>query len=139
MVQNQPLWEALSRDHHLKLKEAIRRLRPERNGILLISQLPPEVLAKIFQFVADDESRESKPLNVSHHWREVASSTPILWRVIPLAFPDCSTAMLERSMTNLVLYAGPGLKSTPIIQLALSHMVRVCDHHIYVLQRISNS
>ena len=44
-----------------------------------------------------------------------ALSIPIIWRVIPLAFPDCSTVMLERlKMTDLVLYVGPGLKSTPI-------------------------
>jgi len=104
--------------------------------------LPPEILARIFQFVAHDESGESKPLkrisfsHVSHHWREVASSTPILWHVIPLALSDCSTIMLERSkMADLVLYAGPGLKSTRIIQLALSHMVRVCEITIYMCHR----
>jgi len=65
-----------------------------------------------------------------------ALSTSIIWRVIPLAFLDCSTAMLERSkMADLVLYAGPGLKSTPIIQLALSHMVRVCEITIYMCHR----
>ena len=142
MLQNQPLQDAIRviDEEILKLNESTRRLRSERNDIVPISQLPPELLARIFQFVADDESREPKPLerinfsHVSHHWRDVALGTPTLWRIISLGFPDCLPDMLQRSkMADLILYAGPSLKSpkyTQTIQLALSHMERVCEINI---------
>ena len=139
MVQNQPLQDAIRAidQEILRLKETIRRLRSERNGIVPISQLPPELLARIFQFIADNEIHESNPMErinfsyVSHHWRDVALNTSNLWRVISLGFPNCSTVMLQRSkMADLILYAGGDLetsKHTQIIQLALSHIERVCE------------
>ena len=142
MVQNQLLQGAIA-------KEVTRPLRSEKNGLVPISQLPPELLARIFQFVADDKSRESEPLkritfsHVSYHWRDVALSTPSLWRVISLGFPDCLTVMLQRSkMADLILYAGPGLKTsnyTQIFQLTLSHMERVCEITICFCRRGSQA
>ena len=111
-------------------------LRSERNEIVPVSQLPPELPARICQFIADDESCETKPLDriifshVSHHWRDVALNTPSHWRVISLELLDFSAVMLQRSkMADLVLY-GRVLKTpkyTQIFQLALSHMERVCE------------
>ena len=67
-------------------ERAVIRLRRTRNSLLNVSQLPPELLGKIFHcnitpkgdFDGLDDGSHNFLL-VCHHWFEVASRTPDLW------------------------------------------------------------
>ena len=80
------------------------------NCSLLINQLPDELLVSIFAHVADATSAKdsyfyldrnypttkwTKVIKVCRHWRDVAYSSPVLWRAILMR----STAYTQRALT----------------------------------------
>jgi len=77
----------LALDEQIREHEtAIARLKRSRNSLLNVSKLPPEVLGNIFRWnvtlKGDFDGLEEQSHNfllISHHWFEVASSTPELW------------------------------------------------------------
>lgn len=96
----------------LKLEDSIRVLRSRRNVLVPISQLPPEILSKIFADCVA-ECREStnslewiRVTHVSHHWRTVAFDCPSLWGNPVFTRPKWTEEMLRHSnMTSLVVKA----------------------------------
>ncbi|EIW80254.1 hypothetical protein CONPUDRAFT_144420 [Coniophora puteana RWD-64-598 SS2] len=63
--------------------DAIQQLHTERNALLPICCLPPEVLAEIYTYVIPTIRHVPRDLltitHVCHHWREVALAHPHLW------------------------------------------------------------
>jgi len=87
-------------------QECIRGLNEERNKLMPISRVPPEILANVFSFVVAGHTRTLEedfpfPLyyftHVSRSWRSVGLTTPQLWRVIMPVGGRFSIALLERS------------------------------------------
>ncbi|PBK72396.1 hypothetical protein ARMSODRAFT_1002507 [Armillaria solidipes] len=95
----------------LQHEEAVRQLKSRRNTLAPISQLPPEMLSRIFLFVSyPRESYKSLLwINVSHvsqHWRAVALGFPALWSSPPFMVPTWAHEMLKRSkMAPLTIVA----------------------------------
>ena len=123
---------------NLELKKAIRKLNTERNAIAPISQLPPELLAKIFQFITDDEGLRKTYRHwvafshASQVWREVALSTPNLWRVLTFRSTEWTSVMFERSKAvDLIIRSDICHPNTPerrqLVQLALSQVGRITE------------
>ncbi|KAK0188990.1 hypothetical protein F5146DRAFT_690294 [Armillaria mellea] len=92
--------------HH---EEAVRQLKSRRNTLAPISQLPPEMLSRIFLFVSYPRERPLLWINVSHvsqHWRAVALGFPALWSSPPFMSPTWAHEMLKRSkMAPLTIVA----------------------------------
>ncbi|KAK0238938.1 hypothetical protein EDD85DRAFT_1002232 [Armillaria nabsnona] len=96
----------------LQHEEAVRQLKSRRNTLAPISQLPPEMLSRIFLFVSCPRESSYKSLlwiNVSHvsqHWRDVALGFPALWSSPPFMNPTWAHEMLKRSkMAPLTIVA----------------------------------
>ncbi|KAI0311706.1 hypothetical protein OF83DRAFT_1087511 [Amylostereum chailletii] len=83
------------------LKTAMRRVLPQRNALVPIARLPPEVLALVFKVLSIDcppaGNSYSIPfqklgwINVSHvsqRWRRVALENPSLWSGLVLTLGD---------------------------------------------------
>ena len=91
------------------LHESIRILNSQRNGHLLISALPVEILTKIFLLHQENTRRYAvrglEPLDwigrithVSRRWRKIALDFSSLWIRIPFYHPKWATEMISRSL-----------------------------------------
>ena len=90
-------------------RKCLRQLLLQRNELVPVSKLPPEILARIFSFVSARRTRSSPIFpcynftHVSYSWRSVALNTPNLWAVLPQG-RRWRREMLERSKgTGLVV------------------------------------
>ncbi|KAG1873203.1 hypothetical protein F4604DRAFT_778960 [Suillus subluteus] len=93
----------------ITLVESIRVLRSRQNALTYTCLLPPEILAAIFIYIAEEQSCYSgtpshcgAPLflavtHVCQHWRKVALECATLWTSINCASAPWVTIMLERS------------------------------------------
>ena len=97
------------------LRESIRMLNCQRNGLLPISKLPVEMLTKIFllhqQNTTDRYTIQKLDwigiTHVSRQWREIALNFSGLWIHIPFKHPKWATEMIARSR-----HACPIVKAT---------------------------
>ncbi|KAG1739492.1 uncharacterized protein EDB91DRAFT_1202856 [Suillus paluster] len=125
------------------LLESVRVLRSRRNDLARISCLPPEILATVFKYIADEEVLKSYPghtpentprycapacLIVTHvcrHWRQVALDFPALWASINCASARWLPMMLERSKNDalVVTYSAQALQ--PCLEQVLSQLPRI--------------
>lgn len=84
---------------------AIQVLRYQRNCLVPISLLPPEILSRIFSLVKSslaysyDALAWIKVTHVSTHWRSVGISSPTLWDTPPPGNGPWVEEMLKRSKT----------------------------------------
>ncbi|KJA27994.1 hypothetical protein HYPSUDRAFT_62381 [Hypholoma sublateritium FD-334 SS-4] len=83
-------------------RETVRALRSKRNQNAPISNLPPEIICKIFSFLQNDEEHDWRRwiylAHVSRHWRDVVLAFPALWNNSPpLALPHWVNEILRRS------------------------------------------
>lgn len=118
-------------------KDTIRALKTRRNALLLISQLPPELISTIFYFVQTDPLsstpyEKTKWTAVSHvcaHWRRVALETPRLWTCIDIRAFESGTwveTFLERSKrAPLTLSVNLTSRSQQRIEAVLGNMDRM--------------
>ena len=89
------------------LKKVLSSLFVRRTRLSLVSHIPPELLARIFSFIASNEppmvdSRQKlgwiKVSHVCSWWRRVALDTPLLWATINLDLgPQWALSMVERA------------------------------------------
>ncbi|KAK0488989.1 hypothetical protein IW261DRAFT_1414413 [Armillaria novae-zelandiae] len=90
-------------------EEDVRKLKSQRNTLAPISQLPPEMLSRIFLFVSYPRELSLSWINVSHvsqHWRAVALGFSALWSSPPFMTPTWAHEMLKRSkMAPLTIVA----------------------------------
>ncbi|KAJ8522339.1 hypothetical protein ONZ45_g1062 [Pleurotus djamor] len=84
----------------------IRTLKSTRNKHSYISQIPDEILSKIFIFIRDsalelygsaDQLSWLRLSAVCRHWRRITLATPALWSYIDFNSLDCAETMIERS------------------------------------------
>lgn len=82
----------------------MRALQSRRNALLPVSQLPSEVLCRIFEHVAPSDLSYEWDLrwivfsHVSRHWRDTALECASLWRCIPTTGPtELTREFLRRS------------------------------------------
>jgi len=120
-----------------KHQEAILQLKSYRNTLLPISQLPPEILSRIFLLVRGYDPYETRSSIswidlscVSRHWRSIALNCLTLWTFLPLQYTLWTQEMLRRSKNaNLTVHATFSVRTHPpkvsAIVLALSHMARI--------------
>jgi len=120
-----------------KHQEAILQLKSYRNTLLPISQLPPEILSRIFLLVRGYDPYETRSSiswidlsRVSRHWRSIALNCLTLWTFLPLQYTLWTQEMLRRSKNaNLTVHATFSVRTHPpkvsAIVLALSHMARI--------------
>lgn len=117
-------WESISSDGLTsELQEADpthSTAMPLREGAAPVTRIPPEILVRIFQLLADSTlqrfdkapslggaaacGRETSPyswIRISHvcqHWRDVSLASPLLWSTIVVTHhTECMQALLERS------------------------------------------
>ncbi|TFK67126.1 hypothetical protein BDN72DRAFT_961243 [Pluteus cervinus] len=117
-------------------EEAILALKRERNTLSPICRLPYDILASIFQRVAEDGVLDLpwiKALtHVCSHWRTVALNFPMLWTEINFKCSDLVLAKLDRSQSALlsvqyrVERRKPENKLDSLIS-ALRHLHRIQD------------
>ncbi|KAF9475884.1 hypothetical protein BDN70DRAFT_923694 [Pholiota conissans] len=79
----------------------------QRNSLMPIASLPPEILGGIFAFVqvrdVDDRGRRIEPLcwialtHVCRRWRDIALDLPTLWVDLPIDYPEWVEEMIYRS------------------------------------------
>ncbi|KAJ8503461.1 hypothetical protein ONZ45_g10842 [Pleurotus djamor] len=87
-----------------KYQAIICDLRTRRNTYAAISQLPPEIISKIF--VDSNQGKQGVTrslLNISSVcslWRKICINTPHLWATISLAQPRWFSQMLHRSKSS---------------------------------------
>ncbi|KAF9480808.1 hypothetical protein BDN70DRAFT_779421, partial [Pholiota conissans] len=84
-------------------------MKRQRNALVSIGRLPPEVLSRVFSFVREHSlktaTNESKlrwlrVTQVSQHWRDVAIASPTLWTQIDnpiILYRSWLEKFLERS------------------------------------------
>ncbi|TFK24701.1 hypothetical protein FA15DRAFT_704349 [Coprinopsis marcescibilis] len=96
-------------DRIAELEGGIRDLWSQRNALSDISQMPGEILCRIFAFCAQHEpwkgyawtTKRDLPwfrvTHVSRHWRAVAIACPELWTEIYLTGTPLTQMMVERS------------------------------------------
>ncbi|KAG5723409.1 hypothetical protein E4T56_gene13779 [Termitomyces sp. T112] len=118
-----------------RLEDTIRALRSHRNVLAPISQLPPEMLSKIFAYRVAECADSTNPLewirvtHVSRHWRAVALDCPSLWGNLIFTRPRWSKEMLKRSkMASLFVKADLSCFTPRIfdaVRLALLHASRI--------------
>ena len=97
------------------LRESIRVLNSQRNGLLPISKLPVEILTKIFLLHQKNATQGYAVqwldwigiTHVSQRWREIALNFSGLWIHIPFYRPKWATEMIARSQ-----HAYPIVKAT---------------------------
>lgn len=135
-------------------QEKIRALRTRRNTLVLIAQLPPELLLMIFQFLQALHSHElysslnrRKWITLSHvctHWRRVSLESPNLWSHIDI---DSHTGshnwvklFLGRSrMTLLTLSAMITPISHDLVRAPLTNMGRMRQLLLYPESEVGES
>jgi hypothetical protein len=105
------------------LRESIRVLHSQRNGLLSISKVPAEILTEIFllhqQNVTENYTVETVDwigvTHVSQQWREIALNFSRLWIHIPFYHPKWAEEMITRAQHAYLIvratYAGQLLKS----------------------------
>ncbi|KJA19510.1 hypothetical protein HYPSUDRAFT_44278 [Hypholoma sublateritium FD-334 SS-4] len=80
---------------------AVQALRQQRNRLLPISSLPPEIMCNIFSFVKSGSRltsvRWTKVSHVCRYWRKVALNAAGLWCNLPLENLSWTVEMLARS------------------------------------------
>lgn len=93
----------LDQDIYRRL-QVVRALQSRRNALLPISQLPCEILCRIFEYVAPSDLTYGRDLrwiafsHVSQCWRETALSCAALWRFVPIYGPtELTREFLRRS------------------------------------------
>ncbi|KAI0067971.1 hypothetical protein BV25DRAFT_1818321 [Artomyces pyxidatus] len=88
------------------LENSVLSLKARRNALAPIARLPPEALAMVFAFIAEDCSWYAtqaerlawmKVAHVSHHWREIALSHARLWTRIEFSSFLSASVMLTRA------------------------------------------
>ena len=93
------------------LRESIRVLHSQRNGLLPISKVPAEILTEIFLLHQRNVTKNYtvETLNwigvthVSHRWREIALNFSHLWIHIPFYHPKWAEEMIARSAQHTCL------------------------------------
>lgn len=77
------------------------------NSFLPVYCLPKELVIHIFEILASSASTSSRWIHVTHvcrHWRNIALSTPTLWRqILTSPGPEFATVCLERSGNDVPL------------------------------------
>ncbi|KAG1869360.1 hypothetical protein DFJ58DRAFT_742445 [Suillus subalutaceus] len=104
----------------IALVESIRVLRSHKNALTYTCLLPPEILAAIFIYIAEEQSYSGTPsrcgaplflaaTHVCQHWRKVALECATLWTSINCASVHWVAIMLERSKKAalVVTYSAP--------------------------------
>ncbi|TFK23068.1 hypothetical protein FA15DRAFT_757550 [Coprinopsis marcescibilis] len=125
-------------------------LKIQRNQLSVISQLPSEMLSRIFIFVEWAAKYENPGYGrprwvdftyVSRHWRGVALGTPSLWSDIKLFVTPWLRAMLERSQhlpVDLTANLG-GNRSPRLIKVGIEtlkpHVSRLRQLELYAQRR----
>ncbi|KAA1474116.1 hypothetical protein DENSPDRAFT_313634 [Dentipellis sp. KUC8613] len=94
-------------------------MRYSRNKIAPINTLPPEILVRVFQELNLSPGKHRRRhsggssstlgwmivTHVCHHWRQVALSTPLLWKKICFTLgADCTKQMLLRSRQAPIVF-----------------------------------
>jgi hypothetical protein len=85
-----------------ELLSELQSVNERRNELTAVAVLPPELLARIFEYCRDTSLNEP-PIRwavVSHvcrRWRFVALAHPVLWTVIDFFYEGWAEAMLSRS------------------------------------------
>ncbi|KAK0217879.1 hypothetical protein IW262DRAFT_1463198 [Armillaria fumosa] len=114
----------------LQHEEAVRLLKSRRNTLAPISQLPPEMLSRIFLFVSYPRERSLLWINVSHvsrHWRAVALGFPALWSSPPFMTPTWAHEMLKRSKMAPLTIVADLTYMTPKMLAAFDDAMRQVD------------
>lgn len=114
----------------LQHEEAVRQLKSRRNTLAPISQLPPEMLSRIFLFVSYPRERSLLWINVSHvsqHWRAVALGFPALWSSPPFMTPTWAHEMLKRSKMAPLSIVADLTYMTPKMLVAFDDAMRHVD------------
>ncbi|THU87968.1 hypothetical protein K435DRAFT_324107 [Dendrothele bispora CBS 962.96] len=131
-------------------EDAIRELRSHRNSLAPISQLPPEMLSKIFMLcVTPNENQAAispryrwswiKVSHICRHWRYVALECRCLWSCPDFSKPAWIPEMLKRSrmapITIRVTDESPlGIRTMNAVNTALEHLSRVEELTLSTLQ-----
>ncbi|KAF8189677.1 hypothetical protein BJ912DRAFT_878727 [Pholiota molesta] len=122
-----------------KLQTCILAMKLQRNGLLPISRLPPEIMCYIFTLgqLPDRELYFGEPrrdrldwINFTHvcrHWRDIALNSPTLWVDLPVGNFRWVEEMLERSKgSGLIIEVPPFFTSRdPGLELAFEHLCRI--------------
>ncbi|KAJ3555151.1 hypothetical protein NM688_g2732 [Phlebia brevispora] len=131
----------------IRLSEASRRLRRERNALTPTCRLPPEVLAMIFVWVVDVQPlgephdftvpriKHWYPLlHVCRRWRDVALECPVLWNRVDVTNPCWTTEMLRLSKKAPLTLKAEGYSTRSRIMDAcnevLAHSDRLRSLHL---------
>ncbi|TFY73441.1 hypothetical protein EWM64_g10571 [Hericium alpestre] len=142
------------------LNHVMCALKTQRNALLPISRLPPEVLSQIFQYIAVVEqsyprTRYFPPFlgssgtlgwikitHVCRQWRDVALADSRLWAKTVCALPSATPEMLQRSGTAPITinhdfsYYRNKSRILKSVQLALTHIARTKEIRISANKRI---
>ena len=112
----------------LKHQMHILNLKNRRNTYAPVSQLPPEIIIKIFELVKQ-EYESLKWITVSHvcrSWRDIMLDTASFWTTLPLGSPDLTAAMIARSKSarlnvrvNFCQFSRPIQMSTALAAIRL--------------------
>ncbi|KAF6742879.1 hypothetical protein DFP72DRAFT_154045 [Ephemerocybe angulata] len=121
-----------------KLEQDLVALKRRRNGLLPVSQLPPEVLSRAFLFALSffeiqkwsmkilPEDTKRTICAVSYQWREMAFNTPDFWKKICVC-PVSKIQYLDFSLKHMP-------ENVPIYLEAKNMVVGVSDHVQRVLR-----
>ena len=93
------------------LRESIRVLHSQRNGLLPISKVPAEIITAVFalhqQNVTENYTVETVDwigvTHVSQQWREIALNFSRLWIHIPFYHPKWAEAMIARAQHTCLI------------------------------------
>ncbi|KZT25080.1 hypothetical protein NEOLEDRAFT_1169804 [Neolentinus lepideus HHB14362 ss-1] len=106
----------------------------DSDGISSINRLPPELLAVILSFVAEDEKDvvfcdTTKVSHVCRYWRDAALGESTLWRTLRYTPPFWTSLLLERSRAaplraSFVLDSADALESAHQV---MQHFHRVAE------------
>ncbi|KAI0062543.1 hypothetical protein BV25DRAFT_1885251 [Artomyces pyxidatus] len=127
------------------LIQTVRAVRMRRNTLSPVHRLPPEILAMIFSFLADEYPPRrfvsyglSKlgwitVTHVCHHWRQVALDNPSLWGRDVCSHTNCSLVeeRLARSKQSLLsigsFYSADAVEWMPLMRTVFEEMHRIQD------------
>ncbi|KAI0061051.1 hypothetical protein BV25DRAFT_1785934, partial [Artomyces pyxidatus] len=84
------------KDELISARSAVCAIATRRNALVPVARLPPEILDRIFAFVAhqtlsvkNSNREDGRWINITHvcrSWRELAMSSHTLWTSISFAF-----------------------------------------------------
>jgi hypothetical protein len=130
-----------------------RRLRMQRNTLLPVSRLPPEVLLLVFEFCVSGgisvfhpsrrivSAYDTRFSQVCTAWRALAFGAPELWRAPPLQHPDLAALYLQRAHGSplSIVYDGRAGSSREDALLAtltdMSQLQHIVLRHLELLSR----